>query len=128
MLLGRGDGTFLTSSGYGTGGYRSHSVAVGDVNGDGKIDLLVANDCINLTDCNNGAVGVLLGQGDGTFTTLRSLPSRTSTAMASWMLHAACERRFDAQCERESRGAVDLGAAATCAKFGKHSVPLPTLS
>ena len=37
-----------------------------DVNGDGKLDLVVANYCAG-SDCTNGSVGVLLGNGDGTF-------------------------------------------------------------
>jgi hypothetical protein len=50
---------------YGSGGYEAFSVAVADVNGDGKPDLLVANysDSSGL----NPTVGVLLGNGDGTF-------------------------------------------------------------
>ena len=40
-----------------------------DVNGDGKLDLIVANYCGNSSTCPNaeGSVGVLLGNGDGTF-------------------------------------------------------------
>jgi len=45
--------------GYGTASV-SYSVAVGDFNGDGKLDLAVA-------DYNTSAMGVLLGNGDGTF-------------------------------------------------------------
>jgi hypothetical protein len=58
VLLGNGDGTFQAAVYYDTGG-QALSVAVADVNSDGKPDLLVAN--------NGGSVGVLLGNGDGTF-------------------------------------------------------------
>jgi Bacterial Ig-like domain (group 3)/FG-GAP-like repeat/Abnormal spindle-like microcephaly-assoc'd, ASPM-SPD-2-Hydin len=69
VLLGNGDGTFQTVVTYGSGGFGAESVAVGDVNGDGKPDLLVAN-CGATNSCNNGTVGVLLGNGDGTFQTV----------------------------------------------------------
>jgi hypothetical protein len=65
VLLGNGDGTFQTATTYGTGGWGVDSVAVADVNGDGKPDLLVTN----FYDPTKGfgSVGVLLGNGDGTF-------------------------------------------------------------
>jgi predicted nucleotidyltransferase len=67
VLLGNGDGTFQSAVFYGSGGYRAVSVALGDVNGDGKPDVLVANECPDNSDCTSGSVGVLLGNGDGTF-------------------------------------------------------------
>jgi hypothetical protein len=67
VLLGNGDGTFQAAVSYGAGGYASWSVAVADVNGDGKPDLLVANYCANDECETDGSVGVLLGNGDGTF-------------------------------------------------------------
>jgi len=69
VLLGNGDGTFQTAVPYGSGGYGAVSVAVADVKGDGKLDVLVANNCVSFGNCNsaNGNVGVLLGNGDGTF-------------------------------------------------------------
>ena len=53
VLLGNGDGTFQTAVSYGTGGYQPYSVAVADVNGDGKPDLVVANWCVD-SDCDGG--------------------------------------------------------------------------
>ena len=71
MLLGNGDGTFQTAVTYVSGGYGAASVAVADVNGDGKLDVVVANCSGSSSDCSGSAgnVGVLLGNGDGTFQT-----------------------------------------------------------
>jgi uncharacterized protein (DUF2141 family) len=66
VLLGNGDGTFQAATAYPSAGLYATAIAVADVNGDGKLDLVVANECNNDT-CTNGAVGVLLGNGDGTF-------------------------------------------------------------
>jgi hypothetical protein len=67
VLLGNGDGTFQPVVTYSSGGGGPSSVAIADVNGDGKPDILVANgsSCYGCTD--TGLVGVLLGNGDGTF-------------------------------------------------------------
>jgi hypothetical protein len=66
VLLGNGDGTFQPAVAYGSGGVIPVSVAIADVNGDGKPDLLVANFWASFQNL-NGTVGVLLGNGDGTF-------------------------------------------------------------
>jgi Bacterial Ig-like domain (group 3)/FG-GAP-like repeat len=71
VLLGNGDGTFQPATTYDTGGPEAFSVGVGDINGDGHPDLVVA-------DFLSGGVGVLLGDGDGTFqpvTTFSSGPN-----------------------------------------------------
>lgn len=73
VLLGNSDGTFQTAVTYGSGAYGAASVAIADVNGDGKPDILVANECDGYSNCNtSGLVGVLLGKGDGTFQAVKT--------------------------------------------------------
>jgi hypothetical protein len=69
VLLGNGDATFQSAVTYSSGGFNSVSVVVADVNGDGKPDLVVANECSIFDGCPGviGSVGVLLGNGNGTF-------------------------------------------------------------
>jgi uncharacterized Fe-S cluster protein YjdI len=66
ILLGVGDGTFRLPVNY-PAGYGSYSVAIADFNGDGFPDLAVANQCVSVNSCNNGAVTILLNNGNGTF-------------------------------------------------------------
>jgi FG-GAP-like repeat/Abnormal spindle-like microcephaly-assoc'd, ASPM-SPD-2-Hydin/FG-GAP repeat len=67
VLLGNGDGTFRAVVTYSSGGYAQSSVGVADVDGDGKPDLVVASQCPDTACDNVGTVGVLKGNGDGTF-------------------------------------------------------------
>jgi len=74
IMLGNGDGTVNPATrGYAVGGYPFTAALVGDVNGDGLVDILVADD-------NQGLVG-MLGYGDGTFQAARtfyeSIPDNT---------------------------------------------------
>ena len=72
ILFGRGDGTFETANTYLTGGTYQQSVAVADVNGDGRPDVLVANYSCLGRHCNgDGGVAVLLANRDGTFQKLQ---------------------------------------------------------
>jgi Bacterial Ig-like domain (group 3)/FG-GAP-like repeat len=69
VLLGNGDGTFQAGVAYQSGGSDPASVGVADINGDGKSDLVVANACTSSSNCNDGTVGLLVGNGDGSFQT-----------------------------------------------------------
>jgi hypothetical protein len=59
LLLNNGDGTFKPATTLSAGPY-PQSIAAADFNGDGKVDLAVAN-------VGNSEVSILLGNGDGTF-------------------------------------------------------------
>jgi hypothetical protein len=72
VLLGQGDGAFAPNTDYATSS-SAEAVALGDLNGDGKLDVVVAN--------HGGAsatqsVSVLLGRGDGTFSAKVDYPSQ----------------------------------------------------
>jgi uncharacterized protein (DUF2141 family) len=61
IFLGNGDGTFKLAKSYATGSGTSPArSAVADLNGDGKLDLVV-------TGFDFGYISVLLGNGDGSF-------------------------------------------------------------
>jgi hypothetical protein len=62
VLLNHGDGTFAPAVPWSLGGNSSQSIAIADVNEDGKPDLLAT---VFLPF--NGGVAILLGNGDGTF-------------------------------------------------------------
>jgi hypothetical protein len=73
ILLGNGDGTFTPTAASPIAVGASYSIAVADFNGDGKLDLAVANYATN-------TVTILLGNGDGTFTQASGSPIPVGSA------------------------------------------------
>ena len=63
VLLGKGDGTFKPAQVFSAGNQSPRSLAIGDFNAEGKLDVLVAGGC---GSCGN-IIAILLGNGDGTF-------------------------------------------------------------
>jgi hypothetical protein len=69
VLLGNGDGTFRAPESIATNFPHQYWLAVADVNGDGKPDIITAN------AANPGTLNVLLGNGNGTFQPQRDFAS-----------------------------------------------------
>jgi hypothetical protein len=86
VLIGNGDGTFQPGAVYDNGANDAMSVALGDFNGDGKVDLAVASTYFLHKEFEKpmhaGFVDILLGNGDGTF------PSE-NTVTNDWDIFAA---------------------------------------
>jgi FG-GAP-like repeat/Abnormal spindle-like microcephaly-assoc'd, ASPM-SPD-2-Hydin/FG-GAP repeat len=74
ILLGNGDGTFQTHTDYAAGG-SPRSLAVGDLNGDGTLDLVAPS--------YGNTFSVLQGNGDGTFRTPQSYPVDSEFVVAA---------------------------------------------
>ncbi len=77
VSLGNGDGTFQVATSYDTNNnlfIYPDRVAVADVTGDGKPDALVS-----VRGGNKNAVGLLLGNGDGTFQTSKTISAGQPT-------------------------------------------------
>lgn len=80
VLLGVGDGTFQPATAYPSGGHEGCWIAVADVNGDGKLDLVAANQFGPTRVDGYSTVGVLLGNGDGSFQPITRYWTATAAA------------------------------------------------
>jgi len=78
VLLGNGDGTFQNAVAHSSGGASATSIAVRDLNNDGRPDLVASNNCASKADC-TGTVAVLRNtSSDKTTTKLSSSPNPSS--------------------------------------------------
>src|SRR5437660_10948632 len=73
---------FKPAQSYGSGGSPARSVAVADINGDGKPDIIVANGCIGCGGGPTFGVAVLLGTGDGGFGTAQNYSLNLQAAVS----------------------------------------------
>src|SRR4030081_3515303 len=81
VLLTNRDGTLQKPVKYAVG-INPISIAVGDVNGDGKLDIIVANNG-NPKISQFGTLGVLLGNGDGTFR--KAIQVKIGSVFPTWL-------------------------------------------
>src|SRR5579864_71438 len=107
VLLGNGDGTYQPARNFatGTGNYTFPSVAVGDFNSDGKLDIVETND---------SGVSVLLGNGDGTFQPARNLALPLGQGPQSVAVG-----------DLNGDGKLDLVVTGTTSYFGPYAYATP---
>jgi hypothetical protein len=106
VMLGHGDGTFAAPVTYSIGKMATW-VAIGDLNGDGKPDLAVADYAAGAAD-----VAVLLGNGDGTFQTAVKYPA-INGASSVVMADFNGDGNLDLAVASNGTGSTGLGGSVT---------------
>ena len=119
VLLGDSTGTFGPATTYDSGGNGASFVAIADMNGDSKLDLVAVNWCSALCGTGTpieGSVGVLLGNGDGTFQAVVSYPSGGNGTRSLALADLNGDGKIDvltASCGPEACGPGFAGGNAT---------------
>jgi flagellin len=110
IRLGRGDGTFGSATSYLTEGSTSKGLALGDLNGDGNLDLVTAG----YNDAGSGFSTVRLGTGSGTFGSATSYATETLGSKAVKLN----DLNHDGILDIITLGEVGSGAGAFTVRFG----------
>jgi hypothetical protein len=121
VLMGNGDGTFAAPVTYNSGGYEASSVAIADMNGDGKPDIIVANACTSNPNCEiggNGRVDVLLNLGNGTFNPALSIDT------GAWVALSVAVADVNGDGKPDAIVAHNCASPTTCQNGGVVSVLL----
>src|SRR5207245_10549452 len=102
ILLGNADMTVRSQSTFPTG-VAPYAIVAGDFNGDGKLDLAVA-------DFTDNTISILLGNGDGTFTAGRTITGVNSpVAMVTGDFRNAGKLDLAVLDQADGLGSVFLG-------------------
>ncbi len=120
ILLSNGDGSFTFGNSYTTGGDSSGNglaVTTGDLNGDGNADIVIGNLCEPIVggltgfdvNCANGAIGVLLGNGNGTFQTGPSYDIPDANFLSIALADVNGDGKLDYVASTETGVAVSFG-------------------
>ena len=100
VLLGQGDGTFAAKTDQ-FAGLGLASLALGDVDGDGTLDIVGGS-------VNASAVSVLLGKGDGTFASPRDYGTWDSLSASVALGDLNADGKLDAVVARDGAGVVSV--------------------
>lgn len=110
ILLGNGDGTFTVSPAALSAGNVPWAMAAADLNGDGFIDLVVANQTSkNLT--------IFMGNGDGTFTAANASPATGNWPSAIAIGDFNGDGNLDLAVTNQNDNTVSILLNQNCASF-----------